>query len=106
MTKEADTMFGLRVLTLLYYSLYDSAAQDGQLCLWPANGPYLRPSHVSNTVRSLPVNEWTQLIHNDSLYKFKLASPLTKHICLSQRHLLLSFHEINGQWLREVVTIL
>ena len=27
----------------------ESAAQDGQLCLWPVNGPYLRPSHVSIT---------------------------------------------------------
>ncbi|CAG8613298.1 4681_t:CDS:10 [Paraglomus brasilianum] len=25
--------------------LIAGAAQDGQLCLWPVNGPYLRPSH-------------------------------------------------------------
>ncbi|CAG8433958.1 12145_t:CDS:10 [Ambispora gerdemannii] len=61
-TKERG---GRTIVTATVYSpdakLIAAAAQDGNLCLWPANGPYARPSHIIEKAHS-PHSETSSII--------------------------------------------
>ncbi|KAG9285405.1 hypothetical protein G9A89_010880 [Geosiphon pyriformis] len=61
-TKERG---GRTIVTAAAYSpdgkMIAAAAQDGNLCLWPANGPFARPSHIIERAHS-PYSETSSIV--------------------------------------------